>query len=389
MTKDEFLRKAMAEISSDATTRVSPIIKTQLNNNPVFDIHCHIFDKDSITKNYFLLRLLDNLDSDKKLDDLLEFIINQEENNELDGLFDIMSFDNMKQILDYYLNEFAYEKNIICTPLMMDLSEAWFFEPKKSMKEQITELKTLMKSRAIMPFLAIDPRKAEKHGDDNLYNLFMQAFTGENKFYGVKVYPALGYLPSDPQLMPIYQICEAKNIPITSHCGGTTIRTNKNNITVKGLQIINNEVVSYIDTIHEKGKEKANRLNNPLLWEPVLKTYKNLKLNLGHFGGVSEWEKYPNTTKQNRISEINRLMKEYKNLYADFSFNITKDETFNNLSHALDNNEIFRERAMFGTDYWVVLSGGDFKKNQRKFITQINQYKDLLMQANPKKFLFG
>jgi len=389
MTKKEFLRKAMAEISSDATTRISPIVKARLNNNPIFDIHCHIFDKDCITKNYFLLRLLDNLDSDKNLDDALEFIIDREKDNELDGLFDIMNFDNMQQILDYYINEYAYKKNIICTPLMMDLSEGWYFKPKKSIKDQIDELKILMNSEAIMPFLAIDPRKAEKHGDDNLYNLFMHAFTGENKFYGVKIYPALGYLPSDPRLMPIYEICEAKNIPVTSHCGGTIIRTNKNNFTVKGLQIINNQVVSYMDTIHEKGKEKANRLNNPLLWEPVLKTYKKLKLNFGHFGGYSEWKNYPNDTKQNRIREINRLMREYENLYADFSFNITKDETFNNFSHALDNNQLFRERAMFGTDYWVVLPSGNFRKNQKKFITQINQYKNLLMQTNPQNFLFG
>lgn len=393
MTKEEFIIQARNQIPGNPEDRVSDKAKTMLEkDDTLFDIHCHIFDKDSVAKNYFLLRILDKLDSNGKLDDLVDFIVKRTDDNEIDELFNIMNCDSMMEVLNHYLDNFAWDREkILPTPLMMDLDEGWYFNPKKDVQDRIDEIKLIMKEKPILPFLAIDPRKADKTGRDNLYRLFLNAFTGDEKFFGVKVYPALGYLPSHPDLMPIFRICEEKRIPVTTHAGGTIIRTYENDIVLQGFQVLNNEVVSYMYTLTARGQDKAKFLNNPALWEAVLKKFPNLKLNLGHFGGTNEWEAYPSNTSQQRINTIKRFMNEYPNLYADYSFNLTYPEYNHTFFEALNTNPVFKERSMFGTDYWMVIPMGNFKRNQQLFIDEAkNQHLDkLLMQDNPRKFLFA
>lgn len=392
MKEKEFLKRAMDEIDDNPSSRIPQTVKNIKDNNDyMYDAHMHVFDKKCAAKNYFLLRLIEKLDEKKGVtDDIVEFIYEKEYDNEIDDLFRIMDFNSMDKVLDYYIENFAYQKKMIFVPLMVDLN-SWIFKPKKSIHRQINELKRLMNNYAVLPFHSIDPVQAETKGLNNLYNLFLHAFTGHNKLFGVKLYPALGFLPSHPQLMPIYEVCQAKNIPVTTHCGGTIIRTNKKNIVLEGFQIINNEVVSYTDKLTEKGKERAQRLNNPALWEPVLKTFPKLKLNLGHFGGIDEWKKYPAQTNQDRIPKIQQLMNEYPNVYADFSYNLSEQKIIKKFFDTISNNTLFKERTMFGTDYWMVLAARDYYKNQVNFIDQAANYglKDTLLLNNPRKFLFN
>ncbi len=161
MKAKEFLKKAHTKISDNPLSRI-PQSAEKLRNkrSTIYDIHCHIFDKTTIVNSYFLLRILDKLDAEKKFDDILDHIIDVNKDNEFDDLFAIMNMNSMKEILEHYYKHFALQKNIICTPLMMDLEEGWFFKAKKSLDEQIDELKNLMNEYAILPFLAVDPSKA-------------------------------------------------------------------------------------------------------------------------------------------------------------------------------------------------------------------------------------
>lgn len=392
MKAKEFLKKAHTKISDNPLSRI-PQSAEKLRNkrSTIYDIHCHIFDKTTIVNSYFLLRILDKLDAEKKFDDILDHIIDVNKDNEFDELFAIMNMNSMKEILEHYYKHFALQKNIICTPLMMDLEEGWFFKAKKSLDEQIDELKNLMNEYAILPFLAVDPRKAEKNGKDNLYQLFLKAFTPDhngNQFFGIKIYPALGYLPSDKWLWPVYEICEKKNIPVTTHCGGTIIRTNRKDLKLEGYQIVNDEVVSLkLNFVEPSGKKRAEFLNHPKLWEPVLKQYPKLKLNLGHFGGGEQWKNLAETSFNEIIKTINRLMG-YDNVYADFSFNLAEDCCFDVFLDYLQNNYTVRTKSIYGTDYWMVLAAGNFKKNNKEFVNRLGEYKKLLLKQNPEKFLF-
>lgn len=392
MKVNEFLQKAKNEISDNPESRIPASVKTIMHNDEyMYDAHMHIFDKECAAKNYFLLHLIEKFDEKESVrDDIIEILYKRELDNEIDDLFRIMDFNSMSKVLNYYIENFAYQKKMIYAPLMVDLNE-WILKPKKSIHRQINELKRLMNNYPVLPFHAVDPYQNENTGINNLYNLFLHAFTGHNKFTGIKLYPALGFLPSHPALMPIYEICQEKNIPVTTHCGGTIIRTNKNKILLQGFQIVNNQVVSYQGKLTEKGKDKAIRLNDAALWEPVLKTYPKLKLNLGHFGGGYEWSNYPMDTKQNRIKKILELMQTYKNVYTDFSYNLSDKKIITKFFDTITNNENkpFLERVMFGTDYWMVLAAGDYFQNQVDFMDEASNYgvKDMITLKNPRKFL--
>lgn len=393
MKPDVFVQQAMNAISSDPYDRVPQTVFQMLEKpDTVFESHFHIFDKYCVTKNYFLLRLLGHLDPDKSVDDLLDEMITSEKDNAVDEIFRILRMESMLEILDYYLQHYAYQQNIICVPLMMDLDEGWYFNAEKSQHDQIMEIKNIMQQRAILPFLSIDPRKATKRGNNNLYKLFLKAFLPDvngNKFFGVKVYPALGYLASDVALWPIYEVCEARNIPVTTHCGGTIIRTYKNNYDLFGYQIVNNEVVSYkyhLDIAN--GKQRAIFLNDPKHWEVVLKRFPKLKLNLGHFGGIDNWAELAHTGQNEAVETINRLMA-YNNVYADISYNIADKDFLKIFKKNFNENFTIRNKTLYGTDFWMALVAGDFKKNHDNFLTKMGTSKEQIMRTNPIKYLFA
>lgn len=394
MTAHEFVTQAMASFSDDPMDRVSDKVRQMISHpGTLFDTHMHIFDKNCVTRNYFLIRLLENLDPDKKLDEALDKIIGNKKDNEFDELFNIMQFDRMEQVIDHYFQNFAYQQNMVTVPLMMDLDEGWYFNAKKKQHQQVKELKDLMATKAILPFLSVDPRKAQKSGKDNLYQLILDAFTPDangNRFFGLKVYPALGYLPSDINLWPVYEVCEAKNIPIVVHCGGTIIRTYQNNYYLYGYQIDSNgDIVSlrhHMDI--PNGKKRADFLNDPKHWEVVLKKYPRLKLNLAHFGGVEHWLNLAKTNRDEAIETINKLMA-YDNVYADIAYNFCDTKFQNIFFKHFNNNFTIRNKTLYGTDYWMALAAGDFKKNHDKFITRLGANKELIMRTNPMKYLFG
>lgn len=391
MNTAEFFRRARLEISNDPQSRIPQTVKS-ISNHPdvLYDIHMHIFDKNYATKNFFLLRLIEAVENKKEKVELIEKFYKKHDDTTFSQIFKILEYNTMKEVLDNYYREFSYQSKMIVTPLTMDL-RSWLLKPKKTMLMQINEMKRLMNDYPILPFVATNPASVDEKGMGNLYNLFLRAFTGDNKFFGVKIYPALGYLPSHPALMPIYSICQEKNIPVTTHCGGTIIRAKKTKLTLPGYHIVDKRVVPYEAKPPKKPKEFARFLNDPALWEPVLKTYPNLKLNLGHFGGGEVWEQ-PNTNDpQQRIATINRLMTEYPKVYGDFSYNFADLYTIPKFLNALSTNPNFKKKAMFGTDYWVVLAESEARNDQTYFIDELAKLglKDALMRINPSEFLFA
>jgi predicted TIM-barrel fold metal-dependent hydrolase len=303
--------------------------------------------------------------------------------------FMVLLKKDMKAVLEYYLDNIAISRQfglkgrpIITSILMMDLEKGWGRTITKSMTQQIDELKNLANEHPILPYLAIDPRRADD-GKDNLYDLFLKAFTeGDVKFFGVKIYPSLGYSPSDERLLPIYEICEKKNIPVLTHCGGEIVSTFEKEIEVR--------IGSKREIWAENNRiDLARRLNNPENWEYVLERYKNLKLNVAHFGGDTAWQEYRDNGSQKRIDKIVELMNVYENVYADFSFNVIEEGIFDTFDVFLSNSIKAKERSLFGTDFWVVLPAGSLVERQEDFLITLEDHRDDLISINPRKYLFG
>jgi hypothetical protein len=435
MEVSEFLNTARSKISKDPRSRLSKLAKSAIDNpDCVIDVHAHIFDKKCLTVGYILLRLLkskilesiglesfaensllakeedeiykvieskkfDNKDDWQQLENELENISEITESIEIFGFdlkeaFTVLKKNSMLEVLDYYINKFSLiqlpefaHRSLVTGVLMMDLETGWGIKPQKKLFQQINEIKQVMLSKTIIPFLPLDPRRANfTNSNENLYDLFLKAFVDhEPSFFGVKCYPALGYLPNDFRLDPIFQICAEKNIPVFTHCGGEIVSTFSKEI----------EFQDSTGTIEFKipGNsriERARYLNNPELWIPVLDKYNNLKLSFGHFGGDSNWENYNLTGKNERISKIIEMMKNPNYIvFADFSFNVVEKELYDAFEKELNNDPEIAEKVMFGTDYWVVLPAGDLLGMQQVFLTQLKNHRNTLLQTAPLRYLLA
>ena len=273
MTSQEFLAEASNLLTDNPMDRLSAETKKMVeHDNYIADIHCHFFDVKTINIRYFLLRsikdklglrddeiiidtddpkvkylktsyesiyenelLRKKVDTDEDWADLLtelEYVdknklpVTQGEKDVQRGIFDVLAnrgllrCKNMEDVYKYYLERFTLnqykefgldKKDLIVTALMMDLETGWDVTVRKNMRDQISELKALASDHPVLPFLPTDPRRTEVDGDFNIYRLFLEAFNKEGgSFFGVKIYPGLGYLPSDYRLWPIFEICEKK-----------------------------------------------------------------------------------------------------------------------------------------------------------------------------------
>lgn len=299
----------------------------------------------------------------------------------------------MEEVFRYYLHEFSLQKSsfyanrpFVTGILSMDLEMGWGIKPEKTLSAQIDELKALSTEYAILPFFAIDPRRADKEDkDENLYELFLKAFCEADKpsFFGVKCYPALGYFPSDERLRAIFQICEEKNIPITTHCGGEVVSTFEKSVEFVGKNAKETIPIAGLDR-----RDRAKFLNNPLQWLPVLKEFPKLRINFAHFGGDTNWENKSKNLEHTVIQQIMDICVQY-NTFADFSFNVIEKELFATLNDTLNKHPEVRNKTLFGTDFWVVLPSGDLWAMQEEFLLALAAHRDVLVSDNPRKFLFG
>lgn len=435
MDTETFLKTAREQISDNPSDRLTEKARVALlDKDCLIDVHTHIFDRKCITIGYLLLKMgtshlkdLFNLEAFSDKDSLLnkeeeevyqmmmENNLDNEEkwqqikqemekvveitdsseflSNKIKDAFSIVFKKNsMLEILDYYMSNFSintldsYKVHpMVLGVLMMDLETGWGKTPKKKYLEQIKEIKEITGKRAILPFLAVDPRRSDlADREENLYELFLEAFKDPvTSFYGVKCYPSLGYLPNDDRLDPIFQICAEKNIPVLTHCGGESVSTFDRSIRVK-------EDGSYKDfrIPGDSRTERARYLNGPEHWEPVLRKYNTLKLNLAHFSGNSDWEEYEKKGSHSRINKIKEMLKNPSwNVFADFSYNVADMKTFNRFQKELDSEPEIREKVMFGTDYWVVIPSADLLEMQKQFCLQMSVHFDHLLRKVPRKYL--
>lgn len=303
----------------------------------------------------------------------------------------ILRRKKMSHVLDVFEEHYAIntlmkpKPDILTVVPGMDLNRGWASGStgriQKSQTHQNAELRSLLSNRSILPFFPVDPRRATDP-EENLYESFRNAFSGINPFYGVKVYPALGYAPADPRLDPIYEVCAKYRIPVMTHCGGTMVSTFDNPI------IVNDDGQS-VEVPGASRDERVDWLNHPERWARVLEKHPDLHLNLAHFGGSDQWkESDPLSTE--RVKVILDLMCKY-NVYSDFSFNLDSPKATLNFVNALNQNsaegELIRKRALFGTDYWVILPVSDLNEDQTFFIDETGQHFMNLVKHNTLRFL--
>lgn len=221
--------------------------------------------------------------------------------------------------------------------LPMDLKFAGLKEPAEKLKKQHEDLLDLAKAYKgrIFPFYAVDPRR-ENIVEDVRKNL------GKDKFRGIKIYPNLGYYPTDKKLMEIYAICEEGGFPVMTHCSP--------------------------DGVWKFGFTREDRIkySRPGNYIEVLTTFKKLNLCLAHFGGQEEWvrrlekreEKSDNEPWVKTIYDMLDSGK-YPNLYTDISYTVFMPKIKGMYIDLIDylkvllSNKRVASHVLFGSDFYM------------------------------------
>jgi predicted TIM-barrel fold metal-dependent hydrolase len=244
----------------------------------------------------------------------------------------------------------------------------------------------------VFPFLSVDPRRPD------ILETVKQKVGPDKAFLGIKLYPPMGFSPTDPVLMGddgLYAHCQGKGIPVTAHCSNGGFATYANKVVVSGhivdrntgkVREVNHETIEFQNIFFSETNaaidERANILNNPMIWELVVNKYPRLYLNLAHLGGKSDdWRK-----------RILSMMQPENNLYSDLACHSDPALLRKIQAEIFSNEPSFpaKGRIMYGSDYYMLMLFSDNLDGYLK------SFKELFAEdfraisfLNPQKFMYG
>ncbi len=328
---------------------------------------------------------------------------------------DILPFFNERLKLE---NE-EYDR-IVITPLVIDFGQKysvsneniWYnMSPHKAVKYQVIDLfqgisefykeNKVDKKVLIFPFLGLNPvnYQLEDEYDENgnikligiksLLDKYFKNFSKENiserkrllfenmgnfhdieslgnyAFCGIKLYPPLGFDPwpddekEREKVLYIYDYCNKKSIPLTTHIG------------VGGFQTIN--------------ENKCKIFSSPLRWREILKMFPDLKVNFAHLNNKTFFK------------EIIFTVVENKNVYTDLAYSCFSEKEYENLEkrirkYGLNIYDKLMNKILFGTDFSIsLIKVPSYLSLLKNFLNTRAFYgvKNLLVNKNPERFLFS
>ncbi len=357
------------------------------NGNFRFDVHTHIFNRDYIPDKFFEIRIpyLVNSDFLQYVEDIFSQIEEFPEGSDLLNyayFIDFATKHSMDNIAQYMINNSP--KNTIFAVIALDLQQALDGEVKKDYIDQLENLARIRDKYPdiILPFFEVNPNNPD-------FELIIEKALLEYSFFGIKIYPSMGYMPSHPKLMQLFELCEQWNIPVITHCSSNNMHTTKNLLRIEYFSFDEN---GQLELRSQKKmflfrNQYITFFNRPQNWEPVLKTYPNLRINFSHMGGDDDWDGRPRTDR-NWSFRIFDFMERYENVYSDTAYTFHLDTFIELLSEVLYRNKLLTQRILFGSDYYMIMAEGKYKNLRSKFALSLGT--DLMQQisvVNPLRFL--
>lgn len=264
----------------------------------------------------------------------------------------------------------------------------------RGFRKQLKKIQDLKRNHpeTVFPFFAVDPRRVgiAQLLEENLQN---------GAFAGVKLYPPLGYLPSHPDLYPIYDLCLQYNVPVTAHCSPGGFHTFRSTVKTQSRDRHGNEETK--EVIVAKGYDlsacsepQCCYFADPDNWVEILENekYSSLRINLAHFGGEEQFLKYVEgrEEKENWTAKIIKLIERFDNLYTDVSY-FPSVGIVPKIEQLLSGYSFLQERLMFGTDFIMILTDYKLASEQNKaLVDYYNHFGGLseqLFSANAHRFL--
>ncbi len=357
----------------------------------IINCHTHIFNRSIVPDRFlpFILRPIANLlQSDNTSNGIARFlsVLGKKDTALLIKKYNqFLKIGDLKSQLEIFkLLQSFYPDNTKFCVLPMDMEFMKAGNVNQNYKDQLDELAKIKRDPAykdlILPFIFIHPERM------GLFSL-VRKYIEEENFAGLKMYPPLGYYPFDERLDQVFAYAEKNNIPVTSHCarggvfykGSVTDDMRKHPITGKVFQ-------------QHKNKFFTDIYTDPDNYEYLFVKYPNLKLNLAHFGGFDEWQKFLQSSidssgELNWFEKVKSIIRKYKNAYTDISYTLFEKDLIPLLNITLQDPTL-NSKILFGTDYYMVeqeTSDKEFSINLRSAIGEENFR--LIAEQNPKLFL--
>lgn len=311
-----------------------------MNKKVIYNCHNHIFTHENIPNRYFPFFLVPAIRFAPFrwiLKTVLKMIIPWIKNDKvhryaafIKAAYRKTQENNLIHLIGYYPED---TKFVI---LPMDMSRMGAGKVKEDIDEQHTELARLANDKKyrniLIPFAHIEPRR-----EDALDRL--KSMVEKDNFKGVKIYPTLGYGPDHERLVEeIYPYMVEKNIPLMAHCSPGSVNSK------------------------DLSRDEAHALADPDNYIKVMEQFPELRICLAHFGGIGEWERHINETRDPTnptwLTKIRELITsgKYPNLYTDISYTIFNFQENVPLLKILLEDQAILEKVLFASDFYMVES---------------------------------
>jgi predicted TIM-barrel fold metal-dependent hydrolase len=235
----------------------------------------------------------------------------------------------------------------------------------KSYLEQLAELAALKRKypKKIYPFICTDPRRPD------LYDLFKR-YIEEEDFTGIKLYPPMGYYPFDERLYPLYDYAQTHQIPVMTHCSSSGSVFSRNTPLPKERF----HPKTQTPLKYKNKRQFSDHYTHPDNYTCLLDDFPLLKICFAHFGGDAQCKKYyksndPSDIENNWLVKVFRLIKKYRNVYADISY-AAADFDLLALFNALLHDPSNKHKMLFGSDFYM----SNLERNERWFSMNVRMH---------------
>lgn len=350
----------------------------------MIDTHCHLLDTNCIPESYFRRFLIDRHQV-KSVSNIAKSVIPWSKNDYFSQVAALLKIANLPMNEKFERLRSYYPDDTLFVPLMIDYEFGMKGKMATSYEEQIRWFVKLKDQNpdTVFPFLGVDPRR------DNVFNL-VKKYVGKNKpFQGIKIYPGNGFLPSHPDLMDVFEYCESRRIPVTTHCADEGMGSDDKKTHVRGHHIHRQDTDTFSRTVQFRDSARLfEYFCDPVQWLPVLDRFPKLVLDLAHFGGLRHFGYYQKGRMGNWTDKIINMMMKYENVYTDISYIISRKSVFPTIKKLL--RSPFRHKILFGTDYYIVLYKGYFNHILNSCFVEFSKSEfSLIADINPRRFLFA
>lgn len=261
-------------------------------------------------------------------------------------------------------------------------------ELSSSLTDQVklhTEINQLTNGYNV-PLLGFNPWKAIEEAED--YIKFVQNVLDAGVFRGIKIYPTLGYGPDGEMVDTAVSICASNEIsnPDAKNCVQEALFSIYDTC-MKGGHVV------MAHSNHSSGVSKeAIAIAGPDNWRNVLSNYKNLKVNLGHFGSLDA------VNGENWTREFLGMMSDgaYPNVHGDIGYWYREgdlEDFVQLLSEYKKVNPSIVEKVMYGSDWFMISKeagwGGYLNRTYDAFAPHPGNSESDITQNDINRIFFG